>query len=250
MERTWVLEPLKKRFTVDMKAANRDKRNRSFSNASSCCEAKLKIVKRCSGCDNEVSAADCTHKLVKIGKEEHLIDGATLKGIMPEEGEIVFDTVLDELPKGTDDWFAKLDFAAPAKKHEAEYAELAEILKGRYAIGKGVFRNNEFQVVATTGSDGIIRSRRLIDGDQRNEKPNISELPEPNNQIVGVENQILGKSAVDGFDFNQFRDTRVEQEEKVIEDFVLHGKKPSKVVQEVKARVESDELERLKSLME
>lgn len=249
MERTWVMEPLQKRFQVDMRAASRDKRNRSFSNASPCCNKKLKQQMFCVECDKEVARGDCKHKLVKVGKEEHIIDGDTLKGIMPEEGEIVFHSVMDELPTGMEDWFAKLDFASPAKKHEADYAELAEILKGRYAIGKGVFRNNEFQVVATTGNDGIIRSRRLIDGDQRNEKPSLEDVPEPNGQIVDVEKQILGKKAIKEFDLTDFKDSRIEQEEKVIEDFVLHGKKPELVVQEVKQAKETDELERLKALM-
>jgi hypothetical protein len=248
-ERMWVMEPLQKRFQVEMRAASRERRNRSFSNASPCCEAKLCQVKRCSACEKEVDASECRHKIVKVGKSEHIIDGDTLKGLLPEEGDIVFHTVLDRLPDASEDWFDSLDFATPVKKREREYAELAELLKGRYAVGKGVFRSNEFQVVATTGKDGIIRSRRLIDSDQKNELPSIGQLPEPDAAVLDVERQILGKRAASGFDFSQFRDRRVEQEEQVIEEFVLHGKRPEKVVEEVKKQAADDELARLRALL-
>jgi len=162
MERVICVEPLQKRFRVDLKDANKQKRNRSFSNASNCCGTTLCQKKVCSTCEAEINSSECQRKIVKIGKQEHLIDGKALKDVQDQLEafeEITLHTFMKKMPNEAFDRFGSLVYAMPTDKQRAEYKELAELLQGRTAIGKGVFRGSEFQVVIEIGNDGVLRMR-------------------------------------------------------------------------------------------
>lgn len=256
MEKIIVVEPLQKRFTVSVKNANKEARNRSYSNASDCCGAKLKQDKKCSSCGEIVYATECKRKIVKIGKEEHLIDASALKQVqesLSNVEELSLHTFLKELPKGSEDRFDSLMYAVPVEKKEAQYKELQEILKDRIAIGKGVFGTNEYQVVVSVGEDDVLRIRKLVEESQRYDFEPEEALAALVNvklseDVVQIENKILDKKSVDSFDLTEFRDMRSEYEERVIEDFVLNGRVPE-VKKEVEQQQTQSELERLKQLM-
>lgn len=250
MEKEILVEPLQKRFRVSVKDANKLARNRSYSNASNCCGAKLAQEKKCSTCNEQVKSNECQRKIVMIGKEEHLIEATALKQCQESfsDGGIVLHTFMDKRPEGAEDRFGSLVYASPSEKRDAEYDELRKVLGNRVAIGKGVFRNNEFQVIVEVGDDNMIRIRKLIEETQRYDKPEVPASMELNAEIVELEKQIVGKAVVDEFDVKSFRDTRSQMEEKVIEEFVLNGTIPE-VKQEVKQEKDTNELERLKALV-
>ena len=256
MEKQILVEPLKKSFTISLKDANRQKRNRSYSNASDCCGVKLCQKKYCSTCDKELKSGDCQRKIVKIGKSEHLIDANALTQVqeqLEQMDELKVHTILDKLPKEAEDRRDSLVYALPSEKKEAQYKELATILKHKIAVGNGVFRNNEFQVLLSVGDDGIIRIWKLVEESQRYDfSPEaIAEKLQKvqlNEEIVALEKQIIDKNTIDGFDVTQFRDSRAEFEERVIEDFVLHGKTPE-IKPTINKEAQTNELERLKALM-
>ena len=252
MEKEILVEPLQKRFKVVLKDANRQKRNRSFPNASNCCGARLQQKKFCSVCGEEVDTAELTRKIVKIGKEEHLVEASALKqAITALEAldAIKLSTFMSSRPSGVEDYFDALVFVLPAKKREQQYAELANILKGKVAFGSGVFRNNEFQIMVEVGDDGRIRVRKLVEESQRYDIPTVDISVELNNELVELERKIVEKNVVDSFDLSKFRDARAEIEEQVIEDVVLNGGVVENVVPQVKQAVEEDEIERLKKLL-
>jgi len=244
------VEPLQKRFRVEVKDANRQKRNRSFANASECCGARLKQEKFCSACNEKVAPYNCSRKIVKIGKEEHLIDAKALEQAQEAlEGmeEMKLHAFLQGRPKGAEDRFEALVYAFPAKKREGQYAELAAVLKGYVAVGEAVFRGNEFQVLVEVGDDGVLRVRKLVEEEQRYPMQQVDAVA-VNPEIVALERKLLERKTVGDYDLTAFRDTRAEVEEKVIEDFVLNGKVPE-VKKEVRQAQENDELERLKALV-
>lgn len=254
MEREVVIEPLgSKRFKLELKDANRATLSRSYANASDCCGVKLKQEKFCSGCRKPVEGTP-QRKLVKIGKEEHLIEAAALDGAMEQlerMDSIVITSFLKALPEEVEDRFDALIYGLPAEKKSADYKELVELLEGNVAIGHGVFRNNEFQVLLTVGKDGIVRLRKLVEESRRygisDEAVRKALASEVNGQIIELERQIVAKKAIESFDFSTFKDTRAVIEEKVIEDFVLNGKVPEvRVVEEQQA---TSEIERLKALL-
>ena len=256
MERKIYIEGLQKGFTVQVKSANRQKRNKYFSNASPCCKAKLSQKKLCSECDKEVPYGASEHKIIKIGKEEYTIAKGALDQVQEQlvEGNIVITALMRQLPEGAMDRFDSLLYAKPADHKASEYKELAEVLKGRVGVGKGVFRNNEYQVLITIGDDGVLRIRQLVEETQRYDFKSEDIVAEYKasplqQEIVDIERQILDKKMSDSYDISEFRDARQEFEEKVIEDFVLHGTVPE-VVTEMKQEDNSNELERLKALME
>jgi hypothetical protein len=254
VERTIKIEKLQKGFTVGIKDAHRQKRNRSFSNASNCCGKKVKQLKKCSVCDGDVVATECTRKIVKIGKEEHLMNAQALKQItenLAQQDEIVVHTFIEGTPQEAQDRFEGLAYATPVLKKQGEYIELREILKGRTAIGRAVFRGNEYEVLISVGTDDRIRIRKLVEQGQLYDVPNVEADAPVNQQIIDMEKEILAKNTESTYDFTQFRDTRAETEEQLIEDVVLHGKQPevTEVVKEVAQKNDNEELERLQALM-
>lgn len=254
MEKTIFVEPLQKYFKVSIKEANKQKRNRSFSNASDCCGVVLKQEKFCSGCNEKITETP-SRKIIKIGKQEHLIDAQALKQVQEQLEsceDIKIHTFLNKLPSNAVDRFESLVYTYPAVKKEAQYKELTEILKNRFAIGTGVFRNNEFQVILSVGNDGILRIRKLVEESQRYDFDSEEVVAsfintEVNPQVLEIENSILDKQMKDDFDLTSFKDMRTAYEEQIIEDFVINGKIP-----EIKTKVAEqqavDELERLKAL--
>lgn len=250
MEKEIFVEPLQKRFRIAVKDANKLARNRSYSNASNCCGAKLVQEKKCSTCNEIVKSNDCQRKIVMIGKEEHLIEASALKQCQESfaDGGIVLHTFMDKRPEGSEDRFGGLVYASPSEKRDAEYDELRQVLGNKVAIGKGVFRNNEFQVIVEVGDDNVIRIRKLVEETQRYDKPEVPANMQLNEEILEIEKQLIDKAVVDKFDVTTFRDTRSQMEEKVIEEFVLHGRVPE-IKQEVKQEAEVNELERLKALV-
>jgi len=252
VERQIVIEPLQKRFKVGLKSANKQARNRSFANATNCCGKRVVQEKHCAECDNVVDTKELQRKIVKIGKQDHLIDGQALKDIQEQlamNEDIVLHTFLKEEPREAIDRYAGLEYGVPAEKRDAEYAELVAILKGRVAVGTGVFGRNEFQILLTA-EDGIIRIRKLIEESQRYEfdERACDVDVQVNREVVAMENRILNKQTLNGFDVKQFKDTRADMEEHVIEEFVLNGKVPE-VKAEVQQKHDTNELERLKALM-
>ncbi|MBR9700398.1 hypothetical protein GOV11_00865 [Candidatus Woesearchaeota archaeon] len=252
MEKTLCIEPLQKRFKVSVKDAYKQKRNRSYSNASPCHSAKLKQRKLCSVCDGDVETSSVVSKIIKIGKEEHLINAEALKRITEDlQGEeIKIHTILEQIPEEAEDRFEGLSYALPVPKGEGDYALLRELLKGRVMVGTAVFRNNEFEIVLTVGDDGLVRIRKLVEQSQFYDTPIAEANIEIDGELVDLCNSVLSKKTEATYDFTKFRDARAEVEERIIEDVVLHGKqpevlpRPKEVVQDATA-----EKERLKALL-
>lgn len=253
MERTIQIDALQKSFNVGIKDAIRQKRNRSFGNATNCCGAKVSQKKFCSVCDGDVTGQDFARKIVKIGKAEHLINAQALKQVkdtIAENDTIRIHTIVRELPSGMSDRQDSYVFATEGKK-AGDFAELRELFQDFYGIGTAGFRGNEFEIVITASSDGRVRIHKLVEQSQMYDRPEADTTGQFNQDIVAMEKDILEKNAVNDYDFSQFRDTRAESEEKMIEDVVLHGKQPevAETIAEVTQKSDADEMERLKALM-
>lgn len=247
------VEPLQKRFKVRVRNAYKQKRNRSLSNASNCCGAKLVQEKKCSVCEGVVQSSECTRKIVKIGKDEHLVNARALQDIRKrmDGDEIRVHTVVSELPEEVQDRFGALLFGMPAKNGELEYRELVEVIGRRVCIGVMAERGNEFEVVVTVGRDGRLRVRKLVEQSQLYDVPDVPQSP-IGGEVVALEQQVLEKACVASYDFGVFRDGRAELEEQLIEDVVLHGKRPDEQEELVQKNVEKDaqqEVERLRALL-
>lgn len=256
MEKKIYIAPLQKSFTIDLKDANRQKRNKSYSNASPCCNVALKQEKKCGVCATVIQTSEVTQKIVKIGKEEYLIDADALKSVQDElasiENEITVTSFIKQKPSELEDKYDGLVFALPAKKNEEQYAELAKILKGRCAIGTAIIRSNEYQVVLEVGNDDVIRMRKLVEPSQMYDinkelATKVVNSTPVNEQIIELENKIIDKNTIDDYDFEQFQDRRSEYEERIIEEYVLHGRKPE-TTPSIRQEQQVDELERLKQL--
>lgn len=259
-ERVVLIEPLQKRYVVGVKDANRDKRNRSYSNASPCCSktghpVKLRQEMKCAECGNDVDRKTCTHKVVKIGKEEHLIGADLLDGVLDQleqVEEIRIHTIMEKEPEGANDRYDSLLYGTPAEKKAKDYKELVETLRGRVAVANGVFRNNEFQVLVTVGDDNVLRFRKLVEESQRygfDEDAVASAMATPvPEQVIDIQRKILDKKKVEEFDVKQFKDSRAAMEEQIIEDIVVNGKVPEVKPVLVQAQ-EENEVERLKALL-
>lgn len=254
--KTIYVEPLQKRFTVDVKDANKAKRNRSYASASDCCGSRVKQERRCSTCNAEVPTKT-QRKIVKIGKDEHLIDASALQQAMNALDaieEVKLHTFLKDMPEGSEDRFDALVYGLPSEKRGREYAELVAMLDNRVAVGNAVFRNNEFQVLVTA-ADGVLKIRKLVEESQRNDvdfesAQQVAAEMRPSEELLAVENQILDKATTDSYDVTDFQDTRTQIEEQVVEEYVLNGKLPEtpKHVESVQKQQEQDEIERLKAL--
>jgi len=253
MERTIQIDALNKPFKVEVKDAVKGQRNRSFSNATNCCGKVVKQKKFCSVCDGDVTGQDFQRKIVKIGKSEHLIDAQALKQVSDRiKGEdiIKVHTIVSELPDDVSDRMDSFVWITAGKKVN-DYAELKELFTDVYGIGTAGFRGNEYEVVLMTGGDGRVRCVKLVEQSQIYDKPDNDVVGQYNEQIVAMEKDILGKKAIDKYDFSQFRDTRAEQEETMIENVVIHGIQPDVVetMKVVTQKSDEEELERLKALM-
>ena len=257
MERNIYIEPLGKLFSVELKDANRERRNRSFSNAAPCCSTpenpvKLKQEMRCAQCGESVDRKVCTHKIVDIAKKSYLISADLLEQVqeqMERMDRLTVQAVLSQEPVGAADRYDVLVYVLPVEKRAAEYVELSALLKGRVAVGKGVFRSNEFQFVMSVGEDGIVRIRKLVDEAQHTTPALDVAGVAMNSQIVELENRILDRRQASDFDITGFRDSRVAEEERIIEEVVLHGKIPEMPAVAMVQKADQDEVERLKALL-
>jgi len=267
MEREILIEALgNKRFKVELKDANKATLSRSYANATDCCGVKVKQEKFCSACrkkvvssiDNSETETECSRKIVKIGKTEHLINAEKLDNAieqLEQMDSICLTAFLSHKPEGIEDRYDAMVYVAPADKKASDYKELQEILKGRIAVGKGVFRSNEYQILMEVGADGIVRIRKLVEESRRYafdavKVANELAIVSVNQQVVDIEKQILDRKAIASYDFSRFKDARAVVEEQVIEDCVLNGNEapivPKNIVKEQK---ESDELARLQALL-
>ena len=262
--------PLQKEFTVEVDTANRKAKSTSYRSACSCAEVttstkgkkvvlgKFRQEMRCEKCNVEKSASTDTRKIVKVGTDELLIDAsaiASAQQALEAIENVKLHTFLNKKPTGTEDRIESLIYDFPADKKAKHYAELAKLLKGRWAIGNGVFGKNEYQVLATCGDDDVVRFWTLVE--ERNRKDHNFEecasvvnginLPE---QVVALENELLDKATVDDYDLTKFVDTRTEVEQNVIEDFVVNGKLPeAPPTAQIEEEQAEDEVARLKALM-
>ena len=263
MERQIVVEPLQKEFTLDIKDAFRQKRATSFASASpnSTSDNPIRLVQKKFDAEStmtadrnkwqEVDNASVTHKIVKIGKEEHLIPKDVLEKATEFGSEkLKIHTFLKgDMPTDAKTRICGVMYGHAKAKREGDYVELAELLKGKHAVGTIAVRSNEFQVVLTADEQGKIVIFKLADESQLYDEPIVPNF-ELNKEIVELERSIVEKTAKDDFDFSEFRDSRVEKEENIIEDFVVNGALPEEAIAKVQETQEQDELARLKALAE
>lgn len=254
MERTFRFEMLGgERFVFGLKDVARQKRNRSYANASNCCGVELKQKKVCSGCGVEVDAKDSQRKIFKLGKESHLIDAQALKRITDELGEhedVVFHTVLERLPSEFGERVDSVMWVLPGKKGERAYDELRTAIGAHNLVGKGVFRGNEFEVVLRAGADGVLRLYRLVEPSQFHEVPSVVVGDVGNPEVVAMASRLFGKSAVAEYDFGGFRDSRAKVEESLIESAVLGGEVPEVKSVSVAEEKDAERLARMKALLD
>jgi hypothetical protein len=272
MERLIWVDPLKKHFAIELRDANKAKRNRSYSQASDCCGALLREEMHCRKC-NEVVSGRQKRKLVKVGKEMVPIDAEVMQTAIEQlEGmeAMSFTKVAQVLPTSLGDWQEGLLYALPVEKKEGQYRELGELLGFDYGkeelsatpmfmLGTGVVRNNSFKLLLSVGDDGVIRCRKFVESSQRSEidAGGVQESVKGSSvsrQVVEVERHILEKVQLQDIEcvrkeVEQFRDVRVEVEEEIIRQVVMTGKAPE-VKLKVEEKQEGDELARLKELEE
>lgn len=252
-ERTIKVEVLNKTFGVGLMPVAKAKRNRSWLNASDCCGVKLQQDKKCTACQKEVKATECQRKIVKVGKEEYLVKAEDIDNAlesMESQEELVIHTFLPKLPENIQDRVDGIDYMAPIEKKEKDYKELQALLKGRFAVGKIVIRSNEYEVIVSVGTDGVIRMQKLVEQTQLYDKPTISmDNVSLSEEIISLECSIIEKKMKSEYNFTEFKDTRSKVEEDIIEQVVLHGEVPQIVVKKVEIQKENDEVARLKALL-
>jgi len=78
MEKTIRIEALQKSFIVDVRDVSKQKRNRSYLNASNCCKAKVEQHKLCSDCKADF---DSLLKLLKELKINYTYQPALVRGL-------------------------------------------------------------------------------------------------------------------------------------------------------------------------
>jgi len=266
VERTILIEPSQRRFTASVKPAFRAAKNVSYALATPCCSKADHPVRRkqqyvCEECKNEVDTKSCTHKIVEIGKEEALIDAKLLEQIKEQiesRQEITISEFLDEEPSDMKDRIEDTKYLDVVKKGDAQYAELAKVLKGKVAFGRGSFGGNDKAIAMQVKPSGVIAMYMLADETQRVDfddskvkKAMEAKVPE---SLVDLQKKLIDKRQKEHpFDFDGYMeeniDTRIKMEQDLIEQAILNGAVPQFVAPVVEEKKVQDEEARLKALL-
>ena len=235
-------------WEVEWYAAAKDARNRSFAQASGCCGVKLNQHKVCSKC-GEKQPYKTGKKIVKVGKDEVVVDARVLEDALSklgEKGTMVVKKLLREVPVEAENRVESVVFLKPKEKGEIEYAECREALRGFVGVAEGVFRNNGYECVVDIVDD-MIRVRRLVEQSQYNGEPEIEPCV-VDTELLAMRRELLEGAVAEEHDFSQYRDSRVAAEEAVIEAVAL-GKPLPQFGEEVVVQKAENERERLKALL-
>jgi hypothetical protein len=208
---------------------------------------KVNERKFCSQCNEPVSKT--SRKIIKIGKEEKLIDAALLANVLEQleaVEEIHITQVSDTLPSEVERRYERLLYGDVVKKKEEDYATLRAYLGEGYGYGYGVFGHNKFGIVAHVEGP-VIMLRKLMDESQLVDI-DAERIAKQTTQQVDPELIELGRQAIDRVkvqqpDFTQFKDERLDMEEQLIEQ-LIDGKLPElkpavteKLVEDKKAKL-------------
>ena len=254
MEKKIRIEALQKTFVVEFKDVAKAKRNRSYSNASLCCEAKVGIKKFCSECDKEVDVSQVQRKLVKVGKDYHAVPKEKLDEVIDAFEDMEEINVVGIIPYNAEfgevfkeGLIALGNSKTPRKANQ--YSELKLLADNRILIANGVIRKNEYQMMIFVMNDRLYM-RKLVSAEQLYPEVEVADYP-INESVVAIENQILDKLQTEDFDLRDFKDTRQVKEEEIIEKFVLGEEELPKIEITEQAEVKEDkgELERMEKLL-
>jgi hypothetical protein len=251
MERVIVFEPTEDRFSVDIKPAERAQRNRYYANATDCCGSRVQERKVCSHCEQSVTAT--SRKIVKIGKEEKLINTELLNKVLEEVEvleEIHIDQVAEEVPADVERRFERLLYGDVVKKKEEDYATLRAYLGDKVGFGYGVFGHNKFGIMLKF-EGAVLFIRKLMDEGQLVDI-DAERIAKQTTKKVDPELVELGKQAVEAVkvqqpDISRYKDDRIELEQQLIEQLV-DGKLPE-LIPSVTEKIVEDRKEKLKRLL-
>ena len=253
MEKDIVIEPLgNKRLKVEFAPVAKASKNKSYPSASDCCGKPLEQEKFCSICHAGEGKAHTSGKTQrKLFDKTTLVPSMMDKVVeqMAQMESAVITHFITERPEVLNDRVEKTMYITPGEKQIRQYAEFREVLKGRYAVGKVVLRNNESEVVFSVGDDNIIKAQFIVGIAQTYDKPDISPVDSValNPVLVDLMKTVIAKKETSSYDFDTFVDTRQVIEQSIIEEFIKTGKVPE--VKQVEMKQEEDEMEKLKALL-
>lgn len=238
---------------VDLKKLTKEAKNRTYGNLSPCHNAALKQTKHCEQCGVEVKNDQVTHKGFKLGKDvypvstEHLV--AIKKALDSDVIRITEFRNLQEIPSL---YFTDMIFAVKqTKKYLREYCEISRVLSltNKVLIGTIVFKERPYPVLIQAYQDGLL-ARFLHYFSEVELPPSVTPVTVNETKITLLcQTMELNKPESD-FDVSIFVNTRVEEEEKLLER-VIHGQPLPEAtkVEPMTVSADQDEILRLQQLL-
>lgn len=241
-------------FAVDLKKLTKEAKNRTYGNLSPCHNAALKQTKHCETCGVEVSNDQVTHKGFKLGKDVYPISAQHLVQIKKNlDTDIIKITEFRSKQEIPDMYISDMIFGVKQhKKYLKEYIEFARVLSATNKVGVGtfVFKERPYPVIVYPFREGLV-IRGLFYYNEVEAMPSVTPVM-VNETKITLLCQAMGLNNPESeFDISIFVNTRVEEEEKLLEK-VIHGQPLPDVARAepmVAVSADQDEILRLQQLL-
>lgn len=238
-------------FQLDITKITKTEKNRSYPNLSNCCGTLLVQKKFCSNCSAEI-VDDCQKKQFKLGKQTYSIPAAHLEEIKKQLDDnkiIIYEyrdmSEIDPLCYA-DTVFSSKQYSK-AKREYIEYMELLQTT-GKVGIGLTNISSRPYPVMIYHYK-GHICIRLLHFANEMVPQPAIDYVPVNKEKLDLLRKIMALNTTSEQFELEEYKNSRQEKEEELIE-MVLEGKElPKLETVEVKQADESDEILRLKALL-
>lgn len=237
-------------------AAKSTRQSLTLKQGSNCCKKELRQKKFCSGCGAE-SPYKTEYKLAKIGPKEYApIEAQRIDEIdelLPEAKVFAVKELRHAVPVEVEHRTERVIFLAQGDdaKRKAQYCELLRMMEGRAAIGTMTLRSNAFEgVLDVAEQDGqkFLRLRLLVEPEQFNGVPSIEAVAVDSN-IVELQKKVLDTVTKDEpYDYTQFRDTAVEQVERIVAAVAM-GEALPELKREAEVKTTADKEAELRALL-
>lgn len=248
-----------KKFAVSITSANKQTRGFSLPNESPHkhdTPAEMGVKSYCKGC-GELTEEKSTHKLFRIGKEDHRIPIEAINAIKTreEKSDIVLTFPPIDVDKvyaswaDLDDWFDDQKYVEQVEKKEGDYGLLKEALRGKMAFGKAKFGFNEYAIVLYVAQNNKLRLRQLVEPSQRYSEHEEKQVS-VSQAMVDVLKQIAEKKQVELPALNEFAEDSSRKAVQALIERAVNGEViASEVIKETIDRKEADELAELQKLL-
>lgn len=240
-------------FSIDLKKLTKEAKNRTYGNLSPCHQAPLKQHKVCESCGVEVANDQVTHKGFKLGKDIYPISAEHLVAIKKNlDTDIIKITEFRSKQEIPDMYFTDMIFGVKQhKKYMKEYIEYAKVLSATNKVGIGtiIFKERPYPVIIQPFQEGLL-IRCLHFYEEVDSMPAVTNVVVNETKIQLLSQAMALNEREDDFDITQFVNTRVEEEEKLLER-VIHGQPLPEVTtaEPMVVSADQDEILRLQQLL-